>query len=44
MFPATVSQGNDVYFWKTMPRSGPGPVTGLPFTSTCRYRGGRGRR
>ena len=33
-FCATVSQGKEVYFWKTMPRSRPGPVTGLPFTST----------
>src|SRR5208337_5160740 len=32
MFAPTVSQGKDVYFWKTMPRSRPGPSTGFPFT------------
>src|ERR1017187_10076115 len=32
MLSATVSQGKDVYFWKTMPRSRPGPPTGLPST------------
>jgi hypothetical protein len=32
-FCDTVSQGNEVYFWKTMPRSRPGaPVTGSPLT------------
>src|SRR3954452_286952 len=34
MLPATVSQGNDVYFWKTMPRSLPGPFTTSSLTST----------
>src|SRR5215472_9493603 len=32
MLSATVSQGNEVYFWKTMPRSLLGPFTGSPFT------------
>src|SRR5436305_4067050 len=34
MLPATVSQGNEVYFWNTMPRSLPGPFTGCSFTRT----------
>src|SRR5258708_4749760 len=34
MLSATDSHGKEVYFWKTMPRSRPGPVTGVPFTST----------
>ena len=29
-FCSTVSQGKSVGFWKTMPRSGAGPVIGLP--------------
>src|SRR5260370_14147760 len=29
MLSATVSQGNEVYFWNTMPRSLPGPDTGM---------------
>ena len=33
-FSSTVSQGNSAYCWKTMPRSGPGPSTGLPSTVT----------
>src|SRR5688572_25625606 len=32
--PATVSQGNRTYSWKTTPRSAPGPTTGLPSTRT----------
>lgn len=32
--PRTVSQGNSAYCWKITPRSGPGPVTGFPSTST----------
>src|ERR1022692_1612087 len=32
MFPATVSQGNEVYFWNTIPRSFPGACTGFSFT------------
>src|SRR5450759_4914140 len=35
IFCDTVSQGKEVYFWKTMPRSRPGPVTGAPFTRIC---------
>src|SRR5215831_3248374 len=34
MFSSTVSHGNDVYFWNTMPRSRPGPVTAAPLTRT----------
>src|SRR6185369_12290812 len=34
MFSSTVSHGNDVYFWNTMPRSRPGPVTLLPCANT----------
>ena len=34
MFWATVIHGNSAYSWKTMPRSGPGAVTGLPLTET----------
>ena len=34
MFSRTVSQGNSVYDWNTMPRSAPGPVTGVPSSST----------
>src|SRR6266849_4323652 len=33
MLSATVSQGNEVYFWNTMPRSLPGPDTGSSFTN-----------
>src|SRR5438445_411538 len=33
MLSATVSQGNEVYFWNTIPRSLPGPDTGCSFTS-----------
>src|SRR5215468_4175249 len=32
MLSSTVSQGNEVYFWNTMPRSLLGPCTGWPFT------------
>src|SRR5947199_4032042 len=39
MLSVTVSQGNEVYFWKTMPRSLPGPETGWPFTSTSPWSG-----
>ena len=31
---STVSQGNTPYSWKITPRSGPGPATGLPSSST----------
>src|SRR5208282_1897449 len=31
-FSRTVSQGKEVYDWKTMPRSGPGPWTSFPLT------------
>src|SRR5579884_3967507 len=36
------SQGNSAYSWKTMPRSGDGPVTGWPSTSS-RPRVGRSK-
>ncbi len=32
MLPRTVFQGNSAKCWNTMPRSGPGPATGLPST------------
>src|SRR5215210_6782262 len=32
--PSTVFQGNSANSWNTGPRSGPGPVTGAPFTRT----------
>src|SRR5215471_20758349 len=32
MLSSTVSQGNEVYFWNTIPRSLLGPCTGWPFT------------
>ena len=32
MFSRTVFHGNSAKFWNTMPRSGPGPLTGLPST------------
>src|SRR6266508_2231453 len=34
MFSRTVSHGNSVYDWKTMPRSAPGALTGAPSSST----------
>src|SRR5579864_9186614 len=34
MLSETVSHGNEVYFWKTMPRSLPGWVTISPLTNT----------
>src|SRR5512147_42274 len=34
MFCRTVSHGNSVYDWNTMPRSAPGPVTRAPSSST----------
>src|SRR5262245_45950225 len=34
MLALTSSHGNSVYDWKTMPRSGPGPPTGTPSSST----------
>jgi len=34
MFCSIVSQGNSVYDWNTMPRSGPGAVTGAPSSIT----------
>src|SRR5438552_3563630 len=34
MLSFTSSHGNSVYDWNTMPRSGPGPLTGAPSSST----------
>src|SRR5687768_9388320 len=34
MLPRTVSHGNTPYSWNITPRSGPGPATGLPSSST----------
>ena len=34
MFSRTVSQGNSVYDWNTIPRSAPGAVTGEPSSTT----------
>ena len=34
MFSRTVSHGNTPYSWNITPRSGPGPATGLPSSST----------
>ena len=34
MFCSTVSQGKTPYSWKITPRSGPGPATGWPSSST----------
>ena len=39
-FLITVSHGKSAYCWKTMPRSGLGPLTGLPSTSTLAVGGG----
>ena len=33
-FSNTVSQGSSEWFWNTMPRSGPGPLTSLPSRMT----------
>ena len=38
--PSTVFQGNSANSWNTGPRSGPGPVTGLPSTATVPCVGG----
>ena len=37
--PSTVFQGNSANSWNTGPRSGPGPVTGLPSTVTAPVEG-----
>src|SRR6266568_1232757 len=39
-FASTVIQGKSAYSWKTIPRSGPGPATGLPFASSVPAVGG----
>ncbi len=39
-FLSTVRCGNELYFWKIMPRSRPGPVTGRLRTRTSPVVGG----
>jgi hypothetical protein len=39
-FSNTLSHGRSEYCWKTMPRSGPGPVTGAPSRTMLPASGG----